>query len=83
DRSATKFLNNCFHYKFLLSSIFKNRLGNINPQYSCSYQKDKQKTPSQISEDGAVTGKGKQKTELIKKPPKKEYHKKMISLFCR
>ena len=45
--------------------------------------KKNKKTPSQISEDGAVTGKGKQKTELIKKPPKKEYHKKMISLFCR
>ncbi|MEC2462405.1 hypothetical protein P9W88_25840, partial [Bacillus cereus] len=63
--------------------IFKLMGMYINPQYSCSYQKDKQKTPSQISEDGAVTGKGKQKTELIKKPPKKEYHKKMISLFCR
>ena len=38
--------------------------------------KKNKKTPSQIDEDGAVTGKGKQKKELIKKPPKKEYHNK-------
>lgn len=36
--------------------------------------KKNKKTPSQISEDGAVTGKGKQKKGANKKTAKKEYH---------
>ncbi len=47
-------------------------MGNIDPFHSCKLPKANKKTPSQIGEDGAVTGKRKQKTELIKKPPKKK-----------